>query len=759
MAKEILVRLTVDSRGAVTGVRSAEGAMVRLDRTAGGAAAKVGLLGRGLAALKANAVLAGLAAIYGAFRLIGQSYRDAGVQEIAEGKLAQALRNVGEPATQAADGLKRLAAETQQVSNYGDEAIITAQAMLLSFGEVGGSRGAGLLTQSLVDMAAGLEKAGGGAQDLNQIAAALGKALTGGVGALKRYGISLTETQEAAFTAAEGLDKVALLAEVVESNFGGLAAATIDPARQMKNAFGDLSEQAGGPLRAALVEVQLRLATLAQDPGVVATVRRIGAAFGFLVTTTLRATSAISDGVRSAVIGARRDVNALYTTLAGGLAQVSRFLAQVSAATAALGPIGQGLTRIATDAAGAAKRSADAISAYAKTHAEATAGIVRSQESARAASARLEAAIPAAVALAEVTRELSQESAGAAVASGDLGDALEKVESGAKRAKTAVDQIRESITALRTKLGELTAAGVDDLVGLRVTEENLERDLGRLEALVTRGASRLRDAAAQATLSAAGLNTAGGAVAGRGLPGASDLSAALLGDGLPDRIAADLDAVNARVAAGLKKVRETLAAEREATDAEAEAFGRAIEQGISRGIVDLSAALGEFAVGAASFGDVGRTIVSSLADLAQQVGGMMIAFGTAALALRGLLLAPPLAIAAGAGLVALGAAAKAAIGGAVSQATGGTSPGASRYGGGPAGSAPRSAVASGIAVGGPGGRSSAPAVNVTAQAGEMSASFEFYLDGEKMTDRVEVVQRRRSRNQGPGRNGLSTRDR
>lgn len=749
---EVVAKLTLDEAGAVAGATNAQRAVRGVGTAATAANAKVGLVARSLNALKANAVIAGLAAIYGAFRLIGQSVRDAGVQQIAERKLDQALRNTGEAGGKAAAQLRQLAAETQAVSNYGDESIITAQAMLLSFQEVGGAKGAGILTRSLVDMAAGLEKANGEGQDLNQLAATLGKSLVQGAGALKRYGISLTEAQEAAFKAAEGLDRVNLLAEVIQSNFGGMAKATVDPMKQMQNAMGDLSEEAGGPLRDALAQASVRLTVLAQDPGVIAMVRGIGAAFGWLVNATIISFDAVSDAVRSAVIFMRGHVNNLVRVVEGGVRAVGNLMSGLANLASALGPIGRGISGLARDAARSVTEAADAVGAYADAHAEATARQAEGLRAARASRAALDAMIPSVTAATAAAGDLGDASGAAAGSAGDLSDALEKVEAGAQKAKTAVDQIRESIQALKTKAEELRAAGLDELVDLRVQEEDLQRGLDRLEALVERGASRLRDAAAAATLSGAGLNPAGG-VAGVGAPTGLDLVGPLMG-GMPDRLSADLDAMNERVREGLAKVRESIEAERELTAAEAERFGNAIEAGLARGIADLSEAIGEFAVGAASFGDIGRTLVTSLASLAQQVGGMMVAFGTAALGLQTLLSNPFTAIAAGAALIALGAAAKAAVGGAVGRATAGRSTAPSGNGGtgaGPVPVRPSGPVTSGLHLGGR-QRQPPPPVNVTAQAGETVVRIS--LDGRDITRSAKVTTEKRNRLGGPASDGV-----
>lgn len=273
----ILVPIVFDARGDLKG---AEGEVRRVGKAADTAKGKVGGLGGALGKLVAPllGVAAAAAAVRSAFALMSESLKLADVQRVAESKLDQALVNVGEGGTRAAAGLRELASETQRVSNYGDEAILTAQAMLLSFRGVGGSEGAGILTQSLVDMAAGLEKAGGEAVDLNNIAAALGKSLIDGASALKRFKIDLSDSEEAAFNAAEGLDRVRLLAEIVEKNYGGMAEATIRDTTQMQNAIGDLKEEFGKGLNSEVQSLAGEMTRLAQDEGVIRMVRALGSA-------------------------------------------------------------------------------------------------------------------------------------------------------------------------------------------------------------------------------------------------------------------------------------------------------------------------------------------------------------------------------------------------------------------------------------------------------------------------------------------------
>lgn len=105
------------------------------------------------------------------------------------------------------------------------------------------------------------------------------------------------------------------------------------------------------------------------------------------------------------------------------------------------------------------------------------------------------------------------------------------------------------------------------------------------------------------------------------------------------------------------------------TEQQALNLGPALEQGLADSIASTAQAVGQGK-------SVANALLNTLASLAQQVGKMMIQFGTAALGLRNLISNPALAIAAGASLVALGAAAKQAIGSEIDSATsGGGAPG------------------------------------------------------------------------------------
>lgn len=178
-------------------------------------------------------------------------------QEQAEARLTGALRNVEGMTQRHIDGLKDYAAQLQKVTTFGDEQIISAQAMLGTFQM--NDKEIRQLTPRILDMAASLEKTSGATVDLEQITIAMGKVVGPGgtAGALKRYGVAMTEAQQAQFNMAEGMDKVNLLSEILDQNFKGIAEESAKTAtgkiRQMENAMGDLQEQFGAVMADALL--------------------------------------------------------------------------------------------------------------------------------------------------------------------------------------------------------------------------------------------------------------------------------------------------------------------------------------------------------------------------------------------------------------------------------------------------------------------------------------------------------------------------
>lgn len=172
------------------------------------------------------------------FQRIGGALMDTiklyGVQQEAEMKLANALKTTGNNTKAVTDDLKQYASELQSVTTYGDETILSMQAMFATFkmtpAEIKRA------TVATLDMASAMK------MDLKAAALLVGKAFAGEMGTLSRYGISLDEIKK------KGGDFNAVL-EVLNARFEGTAkvvAGTVTgKMEQLANTWGDVKEQIG----------------------------------------------------------------------------------------------------------------------------------------------------------------------------------------------------------------------------------------------------------------------------------------------------------------------------------------------------------------------------------------------------------------------------------------------------------------------------------------------------------------------------------
>ena len=160
-------------------------------------------------------------------------------QEIAETKLKLALKGSGLATKEQTEEVIKYAKELQTLTVYGDEQIINAQAMLATFQL--NSEEIKKITPRILDMARGLTKLNGKQQDLQTIAIAVGKGLTGQVGILSKYGVTISEA------AKRSGDMNKILSEM-DRNYKGMAIAQMNYSDQtvvMSNVVGDFKEAIG----------------------------------------------------------------------------------------------------------------------------------------------------------------------------------------------------------------------------------------------------------------------------------------------------------------------------------------------------------------------------------------------------------------------------------------------------------------------------------------------------------------------------------
>lgn len=185
------------------------------------------------------------------------------IQETAEAKLDATLLATGHAAGLTADELKKMAAELQKVTTFGDEATIGAQSLLLTFKDIGGDVFPRAL-ESILDVSEAM------GQDLKTSTIQIGKALNdpvAGLSALSRVGIQFTDVQKDLIKGfAESGDKASaqgIILEELESQFGGVAEAAALTAegieKQLNNAYGDLLETIGSVISEGMIPFRVNL--------------------------------------------------------------------------------------------------------------------------------------------------------------------------------------------------------------------------------------------------------------------------------------------------------------------------------------------------------------------------------------------------------------------------------------------------------------------------------------------------------------------
>lgn len=171
-------------------------------------------------------------------------------QERVIAQLDQTLRSTGRYTPELSQQMQDFASALQGVTTYGDEAVIAAQAMLLTFTQIGGET-FGRAQQAILDVATAM------GTDLKSATLQVGKALNDpikGVSALAESGIQFTDVQrdmiKAMVEAGDVAEAQAVILGELETQFGGSARAARDTLggslQSLKNAFGDLLEGDSG---------------------------------------------------------------------------------------------------------------------------------------------------------------------------------------------------------------------------------------------------------------------------------------------------------------------------------------------------------------------------------------------------------------------------------------------------------------------------------------------------------------------------------
>lgn len=167
---------------------------------------------------------------------VGKELEDAYlIQERAETKLRAAIMATGREYEINLNSMKEFASGLQNITTFGDEAILSAQAMLQQLANLD-QEGLQRVTPAVLDFSAAM------GIDLETAATLVGKSLSSSTNALTRYGIEID------MSASES-EKLVQITESMTEKFGGMSQALATTAfgvkEQLGNAIGDLKEALG----------------------------------------------------------------------------------------------------------------------------------------------------------------------------------------------------------------------------------------------------------------------------------------------------------------------------------------------------------------------------------------------------------------------------------------------------------------------------------------------------------------------------------
>lgn len=240
--------VTADTKGAVTEIKKVDESIDGMKQQA--EKSKSPLQGM----FKQLAIgLGGVVALRKAYRTLTQfmgSCIDKAIeQEQVTTQLEARLKSTKGAAGLTKDELLKMASGLQAVTTYGDETIISAENLLLTFKDIGKDVFPDAL-ETVLDMSTAL------GQDLKSSAVQLGKALNDpieGVTALKRVGVSFTDAQreqiKVLVESGNTLDAQKLILQELQTEFGGASRAAAKDfggsLKQLAGYWGDVKEKLG----------------------------------------------------------------------------------------------------------------------------------------------------------------------------------------------------------------------------------------------------------------------------------------------------------------------------------------------------------------------------------------------------------------------------------------------------------------------------------------------------------------------------------
>jgi hypothetical protein len=261
MADDAILRIGVETKEAVQGIE-------RFQKQA--TASLTGIQGA-FSSLKTVAVAA-IAAL-GArevYRFFKDGVEAAQQQQDAINDLNTSLQLTGIYSTETSRAMQSLASSIQETSTFGDEAVLSSAALLQNIARLD-EEGLKQATVGATNLAAALNL------DLNTAFSLVGKAMSGNVGALSRYGVQIKKGTNEIETHANVLRALGDFQGAAESKTNTFSGALA----QMNNLWGDLKESIGG--------------IITQNPVLIGVIKKMSEGFARIIT--------LIDSNRDKVIG------------------------------------------------------------------------------------------------------------------------------------------------------------------------------------------------------------------------------------------------------------------------------------------------------------------------------------------------------------------------------------------------------------------------------------------------------------------------
>lgn len=245
----ISAEITADTKGFESGVKKAQTSSKKLSQSIASVVKGFGKSGLSGAITSAGLALGGIGlavgtavkAIKGITKALGECAEAYKVQLNAERALDTAISNSPFVSGSASKALKEYASQLQKVSNLGDEEIIPQMTQLIATGRTEAEVMKIIATAS--DMSAS------GAMSFDTAITQLNATLNGNIGRLGQQNAELKGLTEEELKSGKAV-------EILGEKYKGLASATIDTKKQLKNAIGDLKETFGSVFENAMAPMR-----------------------------------------------------------------------------------------------------------------------------------------------------------------------------------------------------------------------------------------------------------------------------------------------------------------------------------------------------------------------------------------------------------------------------------------------------------------------------------------------------------------------